>query len=99
VPCAARAIESRGGLHTWLRHESLGDRCTTGRRGRTQKSSTIFEHTLPLFGEHIAAYALDTPGYGHSDPPPGPSTIPEYAAELLRTHELLEETPPPALAV
>ena len=47
------------------------------------QSSAIFERALPLLGERIAAYALDTPGYGYSDPPPGPRSLPEYAAAML----------------
>ncbi len=49
------------------------------------QSSAIFERTLPLLGERLSAYAFDTPGYGHSDPPPGPQSVPEYAAAMLET--------------
>ena len=53
------------------------------------QSSAIFQRTLPLLGAHLAAYALDTPGYGHSDPPPRPSSIPEYAGALLEAADAL----------
>ncbi len=53
------------------------------------QSSAIFERALPLLGERIAAYAFDTPGYGYSDPPPGPTSIPEYAAALLEAADAL----------
>ena len=47
------------------------------------QSSAIFERALPLLGERLAAYAFDTPGYGYSDPPPGPRSVPEYASAML----------------
>ena len=53
------------------------------------QSSAIFERALPLLGERIAAYAFDTPGYGYSDPPPGPTSIPEYASALLEAADAL----------
>lgn len=54
------------------------------------QSSAIFERALPLLGERIAAYALDTPGYGYSDPPPGPRPVPEYAAAMLEAASSLD---------
>ncbi|MEQ8247967.1 MAG: alpha/beta hydrolase [Alphaproteobacteria bacterium] len=46
-------------------------------------SSWEFEKALPLLGERCRAIALDTPGYGLSDPPPGPVDMAEYARRLL----------------
>src|SRR5262245_56060646 len=46
---------------------------------QTPSSSVIYERVLGHLGEHIRAFAIDTPGYGNSDPPPRPLTIPEYA--------------------
>ncbi|NQV79996.1 MAG: alpha/beta hydrolase [Alphaproteobacteria bacterium] len=46
-------------------------------------SSWEFERTLPLLGARCRAIAFDTPGYGLSDPPPGPIDIPEYARRML----------------
>jgi pimeloyl-ACP methyl ester carboxylesterase len=34
-------------------------------------------------------YAIDTPGYGESDPPPGPLTIPEYTSALAQVIDAL----------
>ena len=49
----------------------------------TPFSSRQFEHCLPFLGESLRAYALDTPGYGLSDSPPGPTTVEHYAEWLL----------------
>lgn len=49
----------------------------------TPFSSRQFEHCLPFLGESLRAYALDTPGYGLSDAPPGPTTVEHYAEWLL----------------
>ncbi len=46
-------------------------------------SSAIFEPALPFLGRSMRAYAFDTPGYGQSDAPPAPPSVPEYAAILL----------------
>ncbi|MFG1855754.1 alpha/beta fold hydrolase [Actinomadura geliboluensis] len=48
-------------------------------------SSRVFEDVLPLLGRHARAVAFDTPGYGASDPPPGPGfEIPDYGRVLAR---------------
>ncbi|OLT37675.1 hypothetical protein BJF79_29190 [Actinomadura sp. CNU-125] len=48
-------------------------------------SSRVFEKVLPLLGAHARAVAFDTPGYGSSDPPPGPGfEIPEYGRILAQ---------------
>ncbi|MSO65374.1 MAG: alpha/beta fold hydrolase [Alphaproteobacteria bacterium] len=51
----------------------------------TPFSSRQFEPCLPLLAPHCRAYALDTPGYGLSDPPPAPITIRDYAERMLAT--------------
>lgn len=46
-------------------------------------SSQIWERVLPLLGRRARAVALDTPGYGLSDPPPAPDDAEAYARVLL----------------
>ena len=48
----------------------------------TASSSLMFERALPLFGRRYRTIALDTPGFGASDPLPGTPTIPDYARAL-----------------
>ena len=43
----------------------------------------MYEKALGQLGDHFRAFAMDTPGYGQSDPPPRPLTIPEYADRSL----------------
>jgi pimeloyl-ACP methyl ester carboxylesterase len=48
-------------------------------------SSRVFEDVLPLLGGHARAVAFDTPGYGASDPPPGPGfELPDYGRILAQ---------------
>ena len=42
-------------------------------------SGRIFEACLPHLGQRVRAIAPDTPGYGASEPPPGPIDIERYA--------------------
>ena len=49
----------------------------------TPFSSRQFEACLPHLAHHVRAYALDTPGYGNSDPPPAATTIEDYADRML----------------
>lgn len=52
-------------------------------------SSEEYVHALPELGRSVRAVAFDTPGYGLSDPPPGPQEIPDYAAALLEAADAL----------
>lgn len=46
-------------------------------------SCRVYEQVLPLLGRRARAVAFDTPGYGASDPPPGPGfEIPDYGRVL-----------------
>ena len=48
-------------------------------------SSVAYEAALPHLAKSLQAFALDTPGYGLSDPPPSDRLeIPHYAAALLQ---------------
>lgn len=46
-------------------------------------SSEVWKRVMPLLAPDLRVIAFDTPGYGASEPPPGPDAeIPEYAAVL-----------------
>ena len=49
----------------------------------TPFSSRQFEACLPYLARQVQAWALDTPGYGNSDPPPASTTIEDYAGRML----------------
>ena len=46
-------------------------------------SGFVYEDALPGLGAFARAYAIDTPGYGQSSPPPRPQEIAEYGAMVL----------------
>lgn len=47
------------------------------------RSARVYEAVLDALEPEFAAVALDTPGYGMSDPPPVQCEIPDYARALL----------------
>jgi hypothetical protein len=47
------------------------------------RSARVYEGALRALGPEIAAVAVDTAGYGMSDPPPAQCEIPDYARALL----------------
>lgn len=49
---------------------------------QTPLSGRVFEDLLPKLAIGRDVYAVDTPGYGESDPPPAPATIEQYAAAI-----------------
>ena len=58
----------------------------------TANSSRIYNHLLAEMGNDRLAIAIDTPGFGLSDPPPFQSTITDYAASIAEfISELGEE--------
>ena len=58
----------------------------------TANSSRIYNHLLAEMGNDRLAIAIDTPGFGLSDPPPFLSTIADYAAGIAEfISELGEE--------
>ncbi len=46
-------------------------------------SGRVFRRFLAIAGVDRSVYAPDTPGFGESDPPPGPPSIADYAAAML----------------
>lgn len=62
----------------------------------TPLSSRQCEPCLPYLGKATRAYAFDNPGYGDSDPPPGPLSIGGYAERLL---EAIRQITPGKFAV
>ncbi len=50
---------------------------------QTPLSSRMYERTLPHLGAHCRTFAIDTPGYGGSSPPPEPPAVEDYAESLL----------------
>ena len=53
------------------------------------QASNVFQPALPLLGRTLRAFALDTPGYGMSDPPQQQLEIPGYAELLLQAIDAL----------
>jgi pimeloyl-ACP methyl ester carboxylesterase len=52
----------------------------------------MFSELLPELGVDRVVYALDTPGFGESDPPPAPPPLGEYAEAL---HDFIAELKEP----
>jgi len=50
----------------------------------------MYRPFLEEMGTDRVAYALDTPGYGGSDPPPTPTNLQAYAAALATVLDSLE---------
>jgi pimeloyl-ACP methyl ester carboxylesterase/catechol 2,3-dioxygenase-like lactoylglutathione lyase family enzyme len=49
---------------------------------QTPLSGRLYDSVLPLLAEDRVVYAVDTPGYGESDPPPRPLSIEQYAEAI-----------------
>ncbi|GIW06449.1 MAG: hypothetical protein KatS3mg060_1254 [Dehalococcoidia bacterium] len=57
---------------------------------QTPLSSAVYEAILPRLAEHYRVVAIDTPGYGESDPPPpGVWEIPDYGRAALQALDAL----------
>jgi pimeloyl-ACP methyl ester carboxylesterase len=52
-------------------------------------SSRNYERVLPLLAPFCTPVAIDTPGYGNSDPPPGVWEVADYAALVLAVADRL----------
>lgn len=50
---------------------------------QTPRSTDEFADAIPLLARERRVIAIDTPGYGCSDPVPGQPTVPEYATAIL----------------
>lgn len=50
----------------------------------------MYENFLGEMGKDRLAIAVDTPGFGNSDPPPQPPVIPDYAAAMVDVLDALE---------
>lgn len=50
---------------------------------QSPSSSITYAAALPYLGDRLRAYAVDTPGYGQSDPPDRPLTISQYADRIV----------------
>ena len=53
-------------------------------------AAVIYENFLAEMGRDRRAIAVDTPGFGNSDPPPQPPLIPDYAAAMGDVMDALE---------
>ena len=59
---------------------------------QTPLSSRMFASVLGELAVDRVAIAIDTPGYGESEPPPGPPEIADYARVLLAAVRLISST-------
>ena len=59
----------------------------------TALSGNEFEKALPLLGRRCRAVAIDTPGYGMSDPPPAPLTMPQLAERIVAAIDSFGDEP------
>lgn len=59
----------------------------------TALSAREFERTLPFLAQHCRAVAFDTPGFGMSDPPPEPLTMPQIAERLMAAIDSFGDEP------
>jgi pimeloyl-ACP methyl ester carboxylesterase len=59
----------------------------------TALSANEFELTLPYLARHCRAVALDTPGYGMSDPPSAPLTMGEIAERMVAAIDSFSDGP------
>ena len=57
---------------------------------QTPSSSAQFERVIPMFAASCRVLALDTPGFGMSDPPPRQYTIGDYAACVVAFLDAVE---------
>lgn len=62
------------------------------------RSARVYEGVLRALEPDIAAVALDTPGYGMSDPPPAQCEVPDYARALLSVLSSLADPEPLVIA-
>src|SRR5579871_5980324 len=56
---------------------------------QTAESSRAYTAVLPLFAEHHRVVAVDTPGYGDSDPPARQLSVSDYASASVAVLDAL----------
>ena len=69
-------IEGQWGL---MHYRQRGEGAPLLLQHQTPWTSLQYANAAPLLAEGRQVIALDTPGYGESDPPPAPPTIQDYA--------------------
>ena len=69
-------------LRVALPNGSVGDAPPLVLLHQSPLSGRMYSEILPILGRTRRALAVDTPGYGESDPPPEPIDIEGYAAAL-----------------
>ena len=57
---------------------------------QTASSSAMFERSMPIIAERYRTVAIDTPGFGQSDPPPAPVQIADYTQAVVAVLNALE---------
>ena len=59
----------------------------------TALSGNQFERVLPILGAKCRAIAIDTPGYGMSDPPPSPCNMKKLSERLYAAIDAFDDGP------
>lgn len=73
------ANTARGQIH----YAEAGDGPPLLLLSESPRTHRHFQRLLPLLVPHFRVIAIDTPGYGNSDPPPQPVTIPGVASRVV----------------
>jgi pimeloyl-ACP methyl ester carboxylesterase len=84
VPVTRRYVDGRfGQLHVYQAEpEQDSGRPALMCLHMSPFAAVIYENFLAEMGRDRLAIAVDTPGFGNSDPPPTPPLIPDYAAAI-----------------
>nr|MDT0661243.1 alpha/beta fold hydrolase [Micromonospora sp. DSM 115978] len=78
-----------------LRHGGKPDQPALLVLHQSPLSSATYDAVIgPLADRGVRTIAVDTPGFGMSDPPPRPWSIPEYAAAVWQIADALDLTAP-----
>ncbi|MFN8532406.1 MAG: alpha/beta fold hydrolase [Dehalococcoidia bacterium] len=56
---------------------------------QTANSSRMWMKLMPILGERLRVFALDTPGFGMSDPPPAQPTFDDYCSVFVEAIDML----------
>jgi len=84
VPVDRRYVDGRfGQLHVYIAEPPIKtDKPPLICFHMSPYAAVIYEKFLGEMGKDRIAIAIDTPGFGNSDPPPKPPLIPDYAAAM-----------------